>query len=706
VTHFAYVGLQRRGCSYANGARVKNSYDGAGRLIDITHTFATSPPLTVQHLLDAANNVRVRHDFGVSDSGEKLAYDSLYRLVAADPDTRIPFDPVPFAALPDVPDPIPNRQAAIDLLIGELALPPVRGLGYDLVGNRTSEVLTAGTELVYVVNALDQYETRGSTTYDYDRNGNLLSDGRREYVYDSLNRLVRVRDAANGATIARFAHDARGRRIVEDYDGQVRQLVWDGDDLIAEYRGGKPFALYVYDDGIDQPVQTAVKGSEFWYHTDLDGSVRALSGGDGGPSADYRYTPFGQLTSAQALEPYNPQLFSARRIDRSIGTYDFRARQYDPELGRFQQRDPAGMTDGTNLYAYTRNNPIRFVDPRGTSRQERSSAVESWHMSEDAIEELARRNGIDTPNWLERAANWLGEAWFWGGRGPNAQARDRTLGPDQSIIRSVLDRGHGCAACHISNFVWGKFGPDGVNPENGLPWDWALNAKGYENWVARTSQARFFVEGMTSIGLTKLQTSAAWRSGSQAATAEVVASEVGALRRLGQRGVTQVDRTINLRGEASKSGWVGGVVELRGGVPVQLHRDRRIGPAFRSRAEAEAAIRDGGHVMEAAIRKNGREVARWWEASEPGYGGPYLGLSDTEQRALLRINLEPGLELEFTGTFPVCHTRRCFQSLDFVSAEHGVDITYRSPGFNAYFQGYGGHIEGFFKGDFKTTRAE
>ena len=36
---------------------------------------------------------------------------------------------------------------------------------------------------------------------------------------------------------------------------------------------------------------------------------------------------------------------------------------YDPHVGRFIQRDPAGQ--GVNWYAYGANNPMRFVDPTG-----------------------------------------------------------------------------------------------------------------------------------------------------------------------------------------------------------------------------------------------------------------------------------------------------------------------------------------------------
>lgn len=44
----------------------------------------------------------------------------------------------------------------------------------------------------------------------------------------------------------------------------------------------------------------------------------------------------------------------------------YRARYYDPTIGRFISEDPIGFIgSGTNFYAYVRNSPVMFGDPMG-----------------------------------------------------------------------------------------------------------------------------------------------------------------------------------------------------------------------------------------------------------------------------------------------------------------------------------------------------
>ncbi|HNU46998.1 MAG TPA: RHS repeat-associated core domain-containing protein [Phycisphaerae bacterium] len=60
-------------------------------------------------------------------------------------------------------------------------------------------------------------------------------------------------------------------------------------------------------------------------------------------------------------------------LDPELGSYQNRARQYDPAKRRFMQRDPQTVKarcasearDGVNIYVYLRSNPGRFRDPTG-----------------------------------------------------------------------------------------------------------------------------------------------------------------------------------------------------------------------------------------------------------------------------------------------------------------------------------------------------
>ena len=48
----------------------------------------------------------------------------------------------------------------------------------------------------------------------------------------------------------------------------------------------------------------------------------------------------------------NPYLFTGRKYDSETGLYHYRARYYNPVIGRFLQTDPIRYAGGLNLYTY------------------------------------------------------------------------------------------------------------------------------------------------------------------------------------------------------------------------------------------------------------------------------------------------------------------------------------------------------------------
>jgi len=53
----------------------------------------------------------------------------------------------------------------------------------------------------------------------------------------------------------------------------------------------------------------------------------------------------------------------------------YRARFYDPQVGRFIGEDPLGFDGGMNWYSYVENDPINDSDPAGLARRGRGQAT-------------------------------------------------------------------------------------------------------------------------------------------------------------------------------------------------------------------------------------------------------------------------------------------------------------------------------------------
>jgi hypothetical protein len=94
------------------------------------------------------------------------------------------------------------------------------------------------------------------------------------------------------------------------------------------------------------------------------------------------------------------------------------------------------------------------------------------------------------------------------------------------------------------------------------------------------------------------------------------------------------------------------------------------------------------HILQVEVTYEGEVIGQWWEVSGPG------GLSGhTEQLALGRMNLRPGMSIEFRGGWSACNRRGgCFNTMDFAASEYGVTIDYRTPNWNAHFEAGEGHI--------------
>ena len=237
---------------------------------------------------------------------------------------------------------------------------------YDRVGNRLSEARPAGTT-TYSYNAADELTQAGSTLFAYDKNGNQLQKGTRSFTYDLANRL---RTTTQGSTTTTYAYDGGGKRLrasTGTQNSQITNLLWDPSftvpQLARETNGsGNDIRRYTY--GLSRTSLITGSSTRSYYHHDLQGSVANMSSSNGLTRWTYSYEPFGKQLTAQSSgsAPDNVSRFTGEYLDPT-GLYHLRARQYDPDTGRFLSRDP--IASSGSPYAYGGNMPTVFGDPTG-----------------------------------------------------------------------------------------------------------------------------------------------------------------------------------------------------------------------------------------------------------------------------------------------------------------------------------------------------
>jgi RHS repeat-associated protein len=217
----------------------------------------------------------------------------------------------------------------------------------------------------YTVNGLNQIATTNGTALGYDGRGNLTTDNSGgTYVYNANNLLT---SATQGGSTTTLSYDAENRLYGISKNGTTTKFVYDGVNLIAETDASNTvLRRYVHGPGTDEPLvwyEGSGTTDKRYLTPDRQGSLVGITNTAGTTLNINAYDEYG-IPKATNLGRYQ---YTGQTWLSEIGLYYYRARLYNPTLGRFMQTDPIGYKDGMNWYAYVGDDPIGNSDTTGTA---------------------------------------------------------------------------------------------------------------------------------------------------------------------------------------------------------------------------------------------------------------------------------------------------------------------------------------------------
>jgi RHS repeat-associated protein len=269
-------------------------------------------------------------------------------------------------------------------------IPGVETYTHDALGNMLTRTATTGvSDLVYQRDVADPDRMcriaapGGSTACNlfYDGAGNVVSDttgpSERRFVYDAGQRITSITRGSNEVTLVHGPVGRARTRISTPagkrdfwHFGLIEERKLPGKTTQIERKIPGPLGVTV-SLRTQQIERNAPTHTVIYAHGDGRAN-RVFTGDNGAIVQSATYGTYGQTstTGNSGSITYTDDLWNSGDNLPEVGVTILGPRAYDPELGRFLQRDPirvALRASTANPYSFAFSNPVDFSDPTGLS---------------------------------------------------------------------------------------------------------------------------------------------------------------------------------------------------------------------------------------------------------------------------------------------------------------------------------------------------
>ena len=357
VWNFDYNNLgQKTQYTHPNGTRTEYGYDTRHRLTSIVHKDASNNTVLDSFTFTLNNEGNITRVTNADGSYFSYGYDARHR--------------VTYGTMADA-------QGVAQRLFMYY---------YDVANNITSKSLTvasppSSTSTVFAYN--DANEQTSMTV------GGGTPDTR---TYDGWGRLATRTQGTNSATYG-YRYGGRLYSFASNFGGETAEtLQYRGDGRLYSRTTAASMKVYRYDRGwntIDEEdgsgnltgTNVYAPGAEvgerlayafgaisggalaYAYHDQL-GSTRVWRWWNKGLTGRDDFGPYGEKIASYDLVPRD---YALHVNDPNALLFHAAYRDYAAGWGRWITRDPLGMVDGPNVYAYSKDDPVGLGDPFGRS---------------------------------------------------------------------------------------------------------------------------------------------------------------------------------------------------------------------------------------------------------------------------------------------------------------------------------------------------